>query len=611
MDGVSIAASIVGIATAGVQVSIKLVTLATQVSTASDCISAIANDISLTSGALHQLGELMNRRTTDNGVGILNQDGLETTRVSAAMCERVFQEIEKEVKRASEHLRRFKPSGGMMSGEKIELSPIEKAKWPFLQPNIDILRADLRDAKSTLMLMLQVATLALSKRMVDASMSSSEHQDFIRAIVALELQRREERTKSTEQTEDLRSSGPNGTANPITLSSAEDTRSWDREPNQSFQALAGRRDIVVINRPPNNSLDRLERSLSLDPNISLGVGRPRGPETGSIVNLSSASPLIPPTGGNSNVPLSEKNSETQTDTHTRLQMFLLAPTVKDLFDKIELRWSMQSTNMDQMAIRKHMAKDAQDGLPSVHEMLQQLHAYEQSMVDTLISKGFGGTVLYLRRTRTDIQLRDILFKAVPGLQFVVQHDSRRAVLPSLAQGSAGYTDPRPSFATPIREGSFRHSRPRKGRILSAFESLRPSFLRKGEKIAEVTLSDDYTGPSSPTVQAYKEQAGVLSSETASVHKRTAGAALNSRSELPVVLDAKLQSQIPASVVSVRHYSQRRGSRPAAKKGARLRGYLAVPGGKPKEPDAVDEQEDQDAEAMVAGLLGKYTTLFDA
>lgn len=134
MDGVSVAASIVGIATAGVQVSIKLVTLATQISTASDRVSSIGNDVSLTSGVLHQLGELMTQKGTGDGdgVSILNQQGLETTRVSAAMCQRIFQDIEKEVKNASEQLRRCKPGKGRMTGEKIELSPIEKAKWAFL-----------------------------------------------------------------------------------------------------------------------------------------------------------------------------------------------------------------------------------------------------------------------------------------------------------------------------------------------------------------------------------------------------------------------------------------------------------------------------------------------
>ena len=163
MDGVSIAASIVGIATAGVQVSIKLVTLATQISTASDRVSSIGNDISLTSGVLHQLGELMTQKTTDDGISIFSQGGLESSRTSAAMCERIFQEVEKAAKKASEQLR--DRTRGRMTGGKIELTGTEKAQWPFLQPNVDTLRADLRDAKGPLMLMLQVTSLALSKRM--------------------------------------------------------------------------------------------------------------------------------------------------------------------------------------------------------------------------------------------------------------------------------------------------------------------------------------------------------------------------------------------------------------------------------------------------------------
>lgn len=165
MDGVSVAASIVGIASAGVQVSIKLVTLATQISTASDRVSAIGNDVSLTSGVLHQLGELMTQKTTDDGVSIFSEGGLQSTRLSAAVCERIFRQVETEAKKASEQLRDCKQ--GRLTGGKIKLSRAEKAKWPFLQPSVDAMRADLREAKGTLMLMLQVTSLALSKRMAD------------------------------------------------------------------------------------------------------------------------------------------------------------------------------------------------------------------------------------------------------------------------------------------------------------------------------------------------------------------------------------------------------------------------------------------------------------
>lgn len=48
-----------------------------------------------------------------------------------------------------------------MQSEKIKPSVVEKAKWPFLQPGLEALRTDLREAKGTLMLMLQVHLLAV------------------------------------------------------------------------------------------------------------------------------------------------------------------------------------------------------------------------------------------------------------------------------------------------------------------------------------------------------------------------------------------------------------------------------------------------------------------
>lgn len=66
MGVVSISASVLAIATVGVQVSIKLIAFASQISTASDRSTSIGNDVSLTSGVLQQLGELMTQKATDD-----------------------------------------------------------------------------------------------------------------------------------------------------------------------------------------------------------------------------------------------------------------------------------------------------------------------------------------------------------------------------------------------------------------------------------------------------------------------------------------------------------------------------------------------------------------
>lgn len=152
MDGVSIAASIVGIATAGIQVSIKVVTLANQISTAADRVSSVGNDVSLTAAILHQLGDLMGQKTPNDSLTIFSKGGLEITKKSAEICGKIFEEIERETAKASEQIRGRKRA----IGEKVKLSGFEKAKWPFVQPSLEILRTDLREAKGTLMLMLQV-----------------------------------------------------------------------------------------------------------------------------------------------------------------------------------------------------------------------------------------------------------------------------------------------------------------------------------------------------------------------------------------------------------------------------------------------------------------------
>jgi len=80
MDGINAAASILGIATAGVQVSIKLATLSSQISTAPDRLSAIGNDVSLTSAVLQQLTDLMKSESESESANaspsILSNGGL-------------------------------------------------------------------------------------------------------------------------------------------------------------------------------------------------------------------------------------------------------------------------------------------------------------------------------------------------------------------------------------------------------------------------------------------------------------------------------------------------------------------------------------------------------
>lgn len=646
MDGVSVAASILGIATAGVQISIKLVTLATQISTAADRVSAIGNDVSLTSGVLRQLGELMTQRGTGDGDGvdILNQHGVETTRTAALMCERIFQEIQKEVKKASEQLRKCKPGRGRMTGEKIELSATEKAIWPFFQPRIDTLKTDLRDAKSTLMMMLQVASLALSKRMADATLSRSEHQDLVRAIVALELQRRDERTNPTSQQDRSKRSSPNDTpnrGNAITSTPREYTSTSDPDTQApAFPNQKRRKRTTGVDESPNDSSQA--RNL-FGSDIDPGVGPLKGQKIGNAMNKSPANtPGSKPKGspwpnGNSNVPgdqsvdpaqpsiISDIDKETQINHDTELQLFFLKPIVTDFFDRIELRWSVQNTNTQSLDIRQHMADIEKDHLPSVIEMLQQLHAYEQKIVEQKImdsetSEHCGASVLSLKRTKTDIQCRDMLFKAVPGLQFVIQRPIRQPQSfishAGTGHGSIGENNfSRPGLdVAPYRQSLWSPS-PSEGKEKTKKEgwSLRRSV---GKKTTRPLLGFLRPKSQSPPQQPGPEDAptemepgGLPQVSQESRHDNheqleirhddhgvQGDEALGEDMDSPEVRKSLAPSSIDKSSgepLLVRRMKRRRRA---------SRHYV------PTLNDDADDDEDAAAEAMVADLLARYTTV---
>ncbi|KAL8854841.1 MAG: hypothetical protein Q9221_000347 [Calogaya cf. arnoldii] len=187
MDGVSSAASILAIAAAGLQISFRLITFANQVSTGAERIRYIGTDVSLTAGVLQQLGDLMKKTPgEDEHISIFSENGLTSTQAAAAACQSVFEALEVALRKASQQIRRrpLKP------GEKIVLSKAESLRWPFLQPNFDAMGRDLSSSRATLMLILQVTTLAYQKKLAELqrapSMSREEQEALIRSIIAMQ-----------------------------------------------------------------------------------------------------------------------------------------------------------------------------------------------------------------------------------------------------------------------------------------------------------------------------------------------------------------------------------------------------------------------------------------
>ncbi|KAL9598069.1 MAG: hypothetical protein Q9179_004046 [Wetmoreana sp. 5 TL-2023] len=440
MDGVSIAASLVGIGAAGCQIAIKLYTLATQISTASERISSISNDVSLTSSVLQQLGELMTQKAADDGTTIFSRSGLETTKTSAAMCEAIFKDIEQAAREASKQIR----GRSSLVGGKIKLSKSEKAKWPFLQPSIETLRNDLREAKGTLMLMLQVTSLGLSKKMADIHQTASarivEQREIIGAILALQQQQQANPNPKSKRLSMDRSS--NCTPRPESRKSLDKESSWPDEDETLAQPSAFNsvkslpmRPNVLMTLPDQNlpaPTTSMKRSTSNDTESSTSEGcaieNRKENDDSSMQSVSNQSLR----GGCVPTP-SETTLDGDKRKITALDLFLMKPEIRDLADMIQLSWKTHKVQMQQAEIQKQVIKNREEGLPAVFEVCQDLYTHEHKAVEDEISKaGAHISLISLKRTHVDMWHREIFFKDVPGLQFVLERDIQHSIRPELA-----------------------------------------------------------------------------------------------------------------------------------------------------------------------------------
>ncbi|KAE8153080.1 hypothetical protein BDV25DRAFT_45298 [Aspergillus avenaceus] len=208
MEAIGAASAILAIATAGIQCSVKLVSFAGQVKTAPERITHIAEDVSQNASILQQLGDLMSEdldiesidgsgdglqsimtlnqgdsygKANQDRHSVFNEAGLETTTKVATRCHEIFVSLNELLEEA-----------GRTGSRPRKLSSMQKLKWPFLKPEIDTMREELKEAKGTLMLMLQLASLNLSRKMMDRYSpklgllphSEEERQLLINSIVA-------------------------------------------------------------------------------------------------------------------------------------------------------------------------------------------------------------------------------------------------------------------------------------------------------------------------------------------------------------------------------------------------------------------------------------------
>ncbi len=121
-----------------------------------------------------------------------------------------------------------------------------------------------------------------------------------------------------------------------------------------------------------------------------------------------------------------------------LELFLLKPIIKDFFAVIQLSWSLRNVQISQGEIRNQLARNEQENIPAVWEVMESLYPHEHKVIDEEVSTaGPGASLASLKRTKADIQHREIMFQGVPGLHFVIQRQDG----PTAASGAASEKKP--------------------------------------------------------------------------------------------------------------------------------------------------------------------------
>ena len=158
MDGISAAASIIGVSTAGVQVSMKLYNLSKLY--ASERINWISNEVNFTSSVLREISVLMDCKSSEEVDSIFCESSLRITTKSTNTCRRVIMALQTMLSKVSHG---SSTENGSSQG-KATLSRAERVHWLFNSDRADDLLYHLGKAKDSLMFVLQLATLGYAKK---------------------------------------------------------------------------------------------------------------------------------------------------------------------------------------------------------------------------------------------------------------------------------------------------------------------------------------------------------------------------------------------------------------------------------------------------------------
>lgn len=154
MAELGIIGSVIQIADTGLRLSIKLYTFGEIVASADKSIISLSKDVSLTSSVLKELGQTLENDGTHNSK-FLTQTAINTADDVVKECLEVFKEMENIIVKKMPNLR----APGVENSSKATIL-LERLKWPYLQPKLQLLQSNLDRLKSTILLMLNVITYA-------------------------------------------------------------------------------------------------------------------------------------------------------------------------------------------------------------------------------------------------------------------------------------------------------------------------------------------------------------------------------------------------------------------------------------------------------------------
>jgi len=147
MSGIEIlgiAASVLQIADLGAKLSVKLFTFSRKVKNADKTINSISQDIAATGAVLQQLASVLKK---DEKSRVCSDQAIQTAKGLVDDCKKIFSELDDALDNPS-------PGNKYFSAWK------DRLKFPFIEPQIDLLQSNLERLKSSLVVMLNVLIYA-------------------------------------------------------------------------------------------------------------------------------------------------------------------------------------------------------------------------------------------------------------------------------------------------------------------------------------------------------------------------------------------------------------------------------------------------------------------